>query len=76
MDDDALLGARSGFFQGALNKPGYPLSICDPNGNRAYLDYDNSGLLQSIVTDLNQTQHFTYDDSYRLRIFTDHIGRG
>ncbi len=69
-------GLEVEFFLGALNKPGYPLSICDPNGNRAYLDYDNSGLLRSIATDLNQTQHFTYDESHRLRTFTDHIGRG
>ena len=69
-------GLEVEFFQGALNKPGYPLSICDPNGNRAYLEYDNSGLLQCIATDLNQIQRFTYDDSYRLRTFTDHIGRG
>lgn len=69
-------GLEVEFIQGALNKPGYPLSICNPNGNRTYLDYDNSGLLQSITTDLNQTQRFTYDDSHRLRTFTDHIGRG
>ncbi|MBX3335240.1 MAG: hypothetical protein KF876_14030 [Nitrospira sp.] len=69
-------GLEVEFFQGTLNKPGYPLSICDPNGNRAYLEYDNSGLLQYIATDLNQTQRFTYDESHRLRTFTDHIGRG
>jgi YD repeat-containing protein len=68
-------GLEVEFFQGALRKPGYPLSICDPNGNTTYLEYDNSGLLQCIVTDLGQVQRFAYDDSYRLRSFTDHLGR-
>lgn len=68
-------GLEVEFFQGALNKPGYPLSICDPNGNTTYLEYDNAGLLQCIFTDLHQAQRFAYDDSYRLRAFTDHLGR-
>ncbi|MEZ5402399.1 MAG: RHS repeat-associated core domain-containing protein [Bryobacteraceae bacterium] len=68
-------GLETEFFQGPPGKPGYPLSICDPNRNRAYLEYDSSGLLQCIVTDLEQELHFAYDETARLRAFTDHLGR-
>jgi len=68
-------GLAVDFFQGSLHKPGYPISICDPNGNTTYLGYDASGLLHSITTDLGQIQTFAYDDGARLRTFTDHLGR-
>ncbi|HEX9662651.1 MAG TPA: hypothetical protein VGB27_10235, partial [Candidatus Binatia bacterium] len=68
-------GLQVQFFQGALNRPGYPISIADPNRNTMRLNYNASGLLQSIVTDLGQTQTLAFDPASRLRSFTDHIRR-
>ena len=68
-------GLQVQFFQGAMNRPGYPISIADPNRNITRLNYDASGLLQSIVTDLGQTQSLAFDAASRLRSFTDHIQR-
>ncbi|MGB7949788.1 MAG: hypothetical protein WCH75_19060, partial [Candidatus Binatia bacterium] len=68
-------GLQVQFFQGAPNKPGYPISIMDPNRNQMRLHYDASGLLQSIDTDLGQTETLTFDAASRLRRFTDHIQR-
>ena len=63
------------FYQGLLDYPGYPISYSEPNGNSTRLEYDNSGLLQRVITDLDQVQTLGYGQDQRLRSFTDHIGR-
>lgn len=68
-------GLETVFYLGALNTPGYPISISEPNGNTTRLEYDASGLLQQISTDLGQVQTFTYGQDGRLETFTDHIQR-
>ncbi len=68
-------GFQVQFFQGATNKPGYPLSLCDPNGNTTRLRYNASGLLRTIESDLMQCQTLAYDERSRLCSFTDHIKR-
>jgi|GEM_PF-6375795 len=68
-------GTQIEFYQASLNYPGYPLNICDPNGNTMNFGYDASGLLQWINTDLDQMQNFAYGSDGRLDSFTDHMGR-
>jgi RHS repeat-associated protein len=68
-------GLQVQFYQGTTNAPGYPVAISDPNGNTTTLSYNNSGVLQSIMTDLGQTETLGYDTNGLLSSFTDHIGR-
>jgi RHS repeat-associated protein len=68
-------GFQAQFFQATTNAPGYPVAISDPNGNATTLAYNNSGLLQSLTTDLGQTETLSYDTNGVLASFTDHIGR-
>lgn len=68
-------GLEVEFFQGIRGKPGFPLFIREPNGNRTDLAYDHSGLLTAVSTDLGQVERFHYDESSRLDAFVDHIGR-
>ncbi len=63
------------FYQAALNNPGYPLWISEPNGNTATLRYDKSGYLRQVITDLGQVERIAYDTSGHMISFTDHIGR-
>ncbi|GJL63170.1 MAG: hypothetical protein NPIRA04_18240 [Nitrospirales bacterium] len=63
------------FYQGVPNAPGYPMSIRDPNGNTTQLEYDTSGLLQQIITDLSQVQTLKYSSDSLLSSFIDHLGR-
>ena len=76
-------GLEVSFYLGATGHPGYPISITEPNGNTTTFQYDNSGLLQTITTDLDQVQNLTYypDDPDvlptlrgRLQSFADHLG--
>jgi RHS repeat-associated protein len=67
-------GLRAQFYQGAMNGPGYPVAVSDPNGNTTTLFYDGSGYLQSITTDLGQTETFGYTSGL-LSSFTDHLAR-
>lgn len=64
------------FYEAPTGLPGRPVGIQDPNGNRIVLNYDGTGLLKNILTDLGQEQHFQYDsETCRLVGFIDHIGR-
>ena len=68
-------GLEIAFYEAILGCPGYPISITDPNGNAACMNYDASGYLQDVTTDLGQVQNFQYDNDGRLTSFSDHINR-
>ncbi len=64
------------FFQALSGQPGRPLAIREPNGNTIRLEYDASGRLTRLSTDLDQLQTFGYDaGTGRLASFTDHDTR-
>ena len=68
-------GLDVSFYLAREGCPGYPVSICDPNGNITCLSYSASGQLREITTDLGQVQRFEYDGNGYLSSFSDHIGR-
>ncbi|MDR8391157.1 RHS repeat-associated core domain-containing protein [Aliifodinibius sp. S!AR15-10] len=68
-------GLETQFFEGATNYPGYPVRISDPNGNEMRLEYDSSGTLCHIITDLEQVQTLDFGSDGRINSFTDHIQR-
>ncbi len=68
-------GLQIQFFHGLNGAPGLPVVISEPNGNSTTLSYNGSSLLQSITTDLGQTESFAYGPSGLMSSFTDHLGR-
>jgi RHS repeat-associated protein len=63
------------FYQAAPGHPGYPIAIGDPNGNLMRLEYDTSGQLQRVSTDLGQVQELSVGSGLLYEAVIDHLGR-
>ena len=68
-------GSEYEFLVGAMGLPGPLITVREPNGNRTRINYDYSGLMTSVITDLDQEVIFCYNADSRMSTVTDHIGR-
>lgn len=68
-------GQEYNFYGAPVGVPGYVTSICDPERNTTLFDYNGSGNLVGITSDLGQKFTLKYSRFPHLESITDPLGR-